>query len=139
MYVSGWKPRMFTRIMFQTTRKSHIHQTEGKVLHFKLLLFVAISTFIVLSLLVFFTEPRGQIHLLGGAFPFLYLFFPLFTLFIFSLSSCLLKSYKHGIIIALFFTIYSIFRFNNLTHPFFLILLFALFFTIDLLFSYRKE
>lgn len=64
-------------------------------------------------------------------------FFFLFGVF-FSGGAFLFKSKSHGILFGLFIVIYLILRINNLTHPFFLILLFALFLTLELMVSYRK-
>jgi hypothetical protein len=66
------------------------------------------------------------------------LFFILLALFLFSSGTYVFKSKTHGILIASFAVIYLIFRLSNLTNPFFLILLAALFLTLELFVSYRK-
>ncbi|HVA96521.1 MAG TPA: hypothetical protein VND99_02610 [Candidatus Acidoferrales bacterium] len=65
------------------------------------------------------------------------IFFLLLALFLFSIGSYIFKSIKHGILIAGFVIIYLTFRLNHLTNPFFLVLLLALFFVLELLVSSR--
>jgi hypothetical protein len=65
-------------------------------------------------------------------------FFILLTIFLFSLGSYVFKSIKHGILIAGFAVTYLIFRLNHLTNPFFLVLLLALFFVLELFVSSRN-
>jgi hypothetical protein len=67
---------------------------------------------------------------------------PIFLLLLFStlffLGSFIFKSKSHGFLIATFTSIYLLFRLNNLTHPFFFILLFGLFVSLELFVSYRR-
>ena len=101
-------------------------------------LILSIITLISLTLLIFLSLPDQQLTINNLTFTMLYGFFILLFLFIFSTFTYLLNSKKHGILIAGFALIYLIFRLNDLTHPFFFILLSALFLTVELLVSYRK-
>ena len=71
-------------------------------------------------------------------FSLLPIFFVLVFLSTFSLSAYLLNNSRRGLFIALFIIVYLLLRFYNLAHLFFLILLIALFFVLELLFSNRK-
>src|SRR5476651_2004601 len=68
--------------------------------------------------------------------PFI-IFFILVTLFLFSAGTYLFKKKAHGILITGLVVIYLIFRLSHLTHPFFLIILLALFFTLEMFVSSR--
>jgi hypothetical protein len=67
------------------------------------------------------------------------IFFVLLAIFLFSIGSFSFKSKAHGILIAGMVVIYLLFRLNHLTHPFFLILLLALFFTLEMLVSSKNN
>lgn len=73
-----------------------------------------------------------------GQFTILPLFFILLFSTLYSLFTALLSNKRRGLLIALFFSIYLILRLINLTHPFFLILLIALFGGIEIFFVKRK-
>jgi len=73
-----------------------------------------------------------------GHFPLLPVFFILLFLFVFSLIAYLLNNARRGLFAAFFITTYLLLRFFHLTHIFFLIILIALFFTLELLFTNRK-
>jgi hypothetical protein len=115
-----------------------------------LLLFISIFSFVALGCLIYFSSPATAImlpHTISMLpetvvsfiqIPPLILFFLLLTVFLFSAGSYIFKSKKHGILIAIFVITYLLFRLNNLTHPFFLILLLALFFTLEMLVSNRN-
>jgi len=97
---------------------------------------VSLATFIAFIILV---PPNSVIQIIWLSISILPIFFLLLSLVLFFMASYIFKSVKHGILLFLFVLIYLIFRLNNLTHPFFLILLIALFLTLELLVSYRKE
>lgn len=59
--------------------------------------------------------------------------------FLFFLTTYLFKNRIHGLLLGLFVVMVLIFRLNGITHPFFSILLFALFLTIEVLFSLDKK
>jgi len=69
--------------------------------------------------------------------PPIYLFFILIGIFLFSMGTYIFRSKAHGILIAALVITYLLFRLNRLTHPFFLILLLALFFVLELFVSSR--
>lgn len=71
-------------------------------------------------------------------FPILPIFFIVVFLSTFSLSAFLLNNSRRGLFMALFIVANLLLRLFNITHPFFPILLIALFFVLDLLFSNRK-
>jgi hypothetical protein len=109
--------------------------------------FLALSliSFISLALLVYFFPPNQQLSIpnlpagkAGFQFSILYFFLLLFYLLLFSSITYTFKSKTHGVLISSFVILYLLFRLNGLTHPFFLLLLFALFITLELLFSYRR-
>lgn len=115
-----------------------------------LLLFVGILSFIGLGSLIYFVSPDVTLSVpqtwanLPTVFvsfvhiPILIAFFSLLALFLFSVTTYIFKSKKHGILLAIFVTTYLLFRLNHLTHPFFLILLLALFFTLEMLLSGKE-
>lgn len=113
-----------------------------------LLLFASILSFLALAGLIYFSPPTssltssqivGNISLISFIhIPSLFLFFVLLALFLFCIGTYIFKSKKHGVLIALFVIIYLLFRLNHLTHPFFLVLLLALFFTLEMLVSSKN-
>ena len=107
-----------------------------KPLHY---LFVSILSFLLLVTLILTTPPDTQLSFLGIEFSILTLFFLLVILFFFSLPTFLFSSKKHGILLSGFVTLYLMFRLMDLTHPFFLIVLLALFLTLELLFTSRRN
>lgn len=70
--------------------------------------------------------------------PILLPFFILLFIFIYSLIRFILKSSIHAVLAAIFVVAYLFLRMNNLTHPFFLFLLVAVFLTFELFFSKRS-
>ncbi|HEX8932326.1 MAG TPA: hypothetical protein VF810_04175 [Patescibacteria group bacterium] len=88
--------------------------------------------------LVNFFSPDFAITLYSFQLSIFYIFFALLFILLFALGSYFLQSKKQGILIATFFSAFLLFRLNNLTHPFFVILLTALFLTLELLFTYKK-
>ncbi len=116
-----------------------------------ILLIISILSFLALASLIFFFPPYTSMmpHYLIQSLPFslgkfiqvpsLLLFFVLLAFFLFTTGSYILKSKKHGILIAGFVISYLLLRLNHLTNLFFLILLFALFVVLELMVSSRKE
>jgi len=116
-----------------------------------LLLFIGIISLIALGCLIYFSPPNSSITFTGilANLPFslerfieiptMILFFLLLALFLFGTGSYIFKSKIHGVLISAFVIIYLIFRLNHLTNPFFLILLLALFVTLELFVSNRKD
>lgn len=103
-----------------------------------ILLLLAILSFIGTISFVIFFSPSHQFTLITVQIPVLFLFFVTLFLCIFSATSYFFKSKIHGLLLGLFLVCILIFRLNNLAHPFFFILLAALFLTLELLFTYRK-
>ena len=100
-----------------------------------------LSSLIILAGLIFMISifpPDYQINLLNINLPIISCFFVLLFFFIFTLGTFLFKSKTQGFLIGLLIIGFLIFRVNNLTHPFFFILLGALFLTLELLFTYKK-
>ncbi len=115
-----------------------------------LLLIIGIFSLLALAGLIYFFPPDTAFTLSqilpNLSFPLekfiqvsiIILFFLLLAIFLFSLCSYAFKSKAHGVLIASFFVIYFLFRLNHLTNPFFLILLIALFVTLELFVSNKK-
>src|SRR5258708_20584800 len=101
-------------------------------------LLLSLLLLFLLSLLIYFLPPNFKFSIFNIEFMVLQFFLFLLLLFLFAFGSFLFKSKKRGILIALFGVSYFLFRLNNLTHPFFLLLLISLFLALELLFSYRK-
>lgn len=102
------------------------------------LLILALFSLITMLLLVGFFPPTHEFPLFTLQIPILYIFFITLFLCCFSATSYFFKSKVHGILLGLFLVSILVFRLNNLTHPFFFILLAGLFLTLELLFTYRK-
>jgi len=113
------------------------------------LLIIAIVSFLTLCCLIYFFPPTANLTFVQTMtnFPFslekslqippIIPFFILIAIFFFSLGTYILKSKAHGILIAGLVLTYLLFRLTNLTHPFFLIILLALFFTLEMFVSSR--
>jgi hypothetical protein len=106
--------------------------------HSFLLVTLSIVSMFALGSLVYFVPPTFKLTLGTLQIPIIFLFFLLLFVFLFAIGSFLFKSKIHGILIALLAIVYLVFRLNNLTHPFFAVLLLALFLVLELLFTYRK-
>lgn len=104
-----------------------------------LLLFLCLLSLALLGALIYYFPPNQAYSVLSFNLSVLLLFFPLIFLFLFSLGALILRSKFHGTLIASFVTLYLLFRLNNLTHPFFLILLAALFLTLELMIANRRD
>lgn len=96
------------------------------------LLFLGALIYIVLNF-----GPDKNIKVLNFYLPPLPVFFVLFFIGVYELFKFILNQ-RRGLLIAFFATLYLILRLNNLTHPFFAILILALFMTFELLFKERK-
>ena len=116
-----------------------------------LLLFIGIISCIGLCALIYFSTPTAiftftrlsaQLPISVNKFmiiPSMPLFFVLLWLFLFGTGAFIFKSKIHGILIATFVIIYLIFRLNRLTNLFFLLLLLALFVTLELFISNKNK
>ena len=103
------------------------------------LLLLSVVTLIVMLFVVFMLPPTFAIDLGGmkvSVTPFLFFFT---GIFVFSVVTSIFGNAKHGILASLFVLIYFWLRLNKLFHPMFTLLLVALFLTLELLFSAKKE
>jgi hypothetical protein len=115
------------------------------------LLLIGLVSFIILACLIYFFPPTANLTFPETLpnlpfslenylqIPPLFLFFLLTAIFFFSIGSYILKSKAHGILIAGLVITFLLFRLYHLTHPFFLILLLALFFTLEMFVSSRGD
>src|SRR6185437_4410298 len=113
--------------------------------------FIGIASLLALSGLIYFFPPTLSIgfNLISSSIsfplekflqiPILIVFFALLSLSIFSISTYSFTSKIHGGLITGFIVVYLIFRLSHLTNLFFLILLLALFITLELFFSNRRD
>lgn len=104
-----------------------------------LLLILLLLSLAGLSSLIYFLPPGQTYDLFFLHLSVMLAFFPLVFCFFFCLGTLIFRSKFHGTLIASFVTIYLLFRLNNLTHPFFLILLAALFLTLELMVANRRD
>lgn len=102
-------------------------------------LIISILSFLTLIALITSFSPYQSLSLKFASISIVNIFYIVLALFLFSLSTFILKSKKHGILISIFVVTYFIFRASNLTHPFFFLLLMALFLTLELLFTSKRE
>lgn len=82
-------------------------------------------------------SPDKNVRVLNVSLPSIPLFLALFFVAVYEVFKFLL-SQRRGFLIAFFATLYLILRMNGLTHPFFALLILALFITFELLFKKRK-
>jgi hypothetical protein len=121
---------------FKTNKKTS--PTQKKRFH-RISWFLASLIFIALFvLLIIYYAPQSSVTIANFHVTCLVFFFILLFCALFSLTTVISKSKKHGFLIGLFTVIYLLFRLNHLTHPFFLILLLALFFVLELMVSNRN-
>ncbi|HSX09466.1 MAG TPA: hypothetical protein VLF93_04900 [Candidatus Saccharimonadales bacterium] len=116
-----------------------------------LLLIIGILSLLALASLIYFVPPNTGLSLSQLDFnlpfsldkfiqiPSLILFFTLLIAFFFSITSYIFKSKAQGILVTSFVVIYFIFRLTHLTNLFFLILLVALFVTLELFLTNRRD
>ena len=102
-------------------------------------LVLAIFTFGLLSSIIISVPPDFFWNILSFKLSVQYAFFFLLFSFLFFTGSSIFKSKKHGLLIGLFVCIYLWMRQNKLSHPFFLIILIAIFLVLELLLSGRNE
>jgi len=107
-------------------------------------LLLSIVSLFGLFILLFFFPPTHKFSIFPtgtGNFQFsiIYCFFILIFLFFFSVSCYFFKNKIQGLLIGFFVLSFLIFHLIKLTHPFFLILLIALFFTLELLLISKKQ
>ncbi|MDP2637455.1 MAG: hypothetical protein Q8P26_00135 [Candidatus Levybacteria bacterium] len=88
---------------------------------------------LIFSILVY--SPSTQFSIYNFQFTILPVFFLLIFTFLFSLIFYLLRSTRRAALIGLLTIIYLIFRMLNLNSPYFLLLLIALFISLELFFK----
>ncbi|MCL5970441.1 MAG: hypothetical protein M1450_03000 [Patescibacteria group bacterium] len=108
-----------------------------------LLIPLCFLSFLGLAYLIIFTNPMSEIQLfnLQDILPGQTVLIPFFLsvfLFIFSFFTLLFKSKRRGFFIAAFAVSYLMLRLQNLTQTFFLILLLAVFLTLEFVFVKQK-
>jgi hypothetical protein len=112
------------------------------------LLIVGTISLVTLASLIYFFPPNTNLMLPQMPetsslnkyllLPPVILFFILTAITFFCLGSYIVKSKAHGILLTGFVITYLLFRLNHLNHPFFLIVLLALFLVLELFVSSRK-
>ena len=104
-----------------------------------LYLLVGILSFFGLIYIIFVVPPTYQVSLKPLNFSVIYLTFLLLCLGVFAIVTYVSKSAKHGMLATLFILAFFWMRLNKFLHPMFTILLVALFLTIELLLTAKKE
>lgn len=103
-----------------------------------LFLLLTLVSLVALIGLVYLFPPDFKLVIGNWSLVILYVFLPLLFLCIFSLVAYVFKSKMHAGLIASFTIIYLIFRLNNLTHPFFLMMLLLLLLSLEFLVSHKR-
>ena len=102
-------------------------------------LFTGVLSLTGLIYMVVALPPTHIVSLNELNFSVIYLTFLLLWLSSFCIFSFIFKSAKHGVLTSLFIVAFFWLRLNKLLHPMFAILLAALFLTLELLFTAKKE
>jgi hypothetical protein len=101
-------------------------------------LFISLALLAAVTYLIYSVPPTMQFLVFSFRISVLYIFFPLLFLCVFCFSAFLFRSEKHALLIAAFALLSLLLLSNDLNHPFFFILLAALFLVIELIFIYNK-
>jgi len=123
-------------ILLKTTKKTS--PIKRNKFHWIFWLLLSVISTVLWGLVIIYLSPDSNIPFMNVQFATLILFFYLLFCMFFFWVTLITKSKAHGILIASFFVIYLLFRLNNLTNPFFLILLLALFVMMELFISYKR-
>ncbi|HKC14485.1 MAG TPA: hypothetical protein VKC89_00755 [Patescibacteria group bacterium] len=99
---------------------------------------VSLAFFGILIYFVLNFSPDKNFSVFNFSLPPLPAFFVLFFIAIYEFFTFLFNNQRRGFFISIFATLYLILRFNKLTHPFFAILILALFVTFELLFRRKR-
>ena len=102
-------------------------------------LIIGIFSLIVLTYVILAVPPTQTLLLNQLNISVIYLTFFLLGLSVFGIISYIFKSTKHGILATLLLLAFFWLRLNKFLHPMFTILLFALFLTLELLITAKKE
>jgi len=97
------------------------------------LVFLGTTTYIIVNY-----PPTLSLPVLNYKVPILYVFFVSFFLFITYFFAYILRDLRRGLFTALFVTAFLLLNFYRLGQPIFVILLIAIFITLELLFTRRK-
>jgi len=127
--------RLGKKVCYTSTMKIMRNRRPFRYLFFGLLS-LAVLIYIIVSVPPNF-ELRPPVGGSNFAFSVIPLFFILLFTSCFFLSSFLFKNRQQGILIGIFASCYLLFRLQDLTHPFFLFLLLALFLTLELFLKRR--
>ncbi|MEK7559457.1 MAG: hypothetical protein AAB521_04065 [Patescibacteria group bacterium] len=109
-----------------------------KIKNFLPALFLSLLSLGILIYLVFNQTPNSEFTFGGIHLGMSYIFLALLFVFIFGISSFVLKNFRRGAFIGAFVALYLVLRILNLTHVFFFLILLALFISLDLFFVYNK-
>ena len=101
-------------------------------------LIVGLIELAAIAYLVLNISPDKNLSLFNIAISSVFTLFVLLSSSLFFLVSFILNDQRQGFLISFFATLYLILRLNRLTHPLFLILIIAIFVTLELLFKKRK-
>ncbi|MGH7204333.1 MAG: hypothetical protein ACREHC_07855 [Candidatus Levyibacteriota bacterium] len=126
MKIFGRKPKMQNTII------------RRKKFSFSLLL-SSVILFILLGLILYYFSPSAEFVIFSIHLSILLAFFPLLFFALFFAGTTIFRSKWQGTLIASFVVLYLTFRLNNLTNPFFFILLAALFVTLELMIVNRRD
>jgi hypothetical protein len=118
-----------------STKEKIINHRRGRPFIFLLTGILSLASLIYMVVQL---SPSTNPAVLGYQLPLIPLFIVLVFTTLYFLGSYIFRSKSHGILIGTFTVVYLFFRLSDLTHPFFFILLFALFLTLELFVSYRK-
>lgn len=124
------------KIPFIKRRQDTVVASNGRKL---LYLLLGIPSLIGLIYIIIAVPPTQTLLLNPVNISVIYLTLFLLGLSIFCIISYILKSSKHGILATLFVLVFFWLRLNKLLHPIFSILLIALFLTLELLFTAKKD
>lgn len=126
------------KIPFLKINKNHLTSKRNKF-HRIFWLFLSCIFLASFILLIFYFSPTWYFPLLTIRITGIIFFFILLFLTLFSLVAFIFKSKIHGVLVGTFVIIYLIFRLNHLTSPFFVIMLLALFVTLELFASNKRD
>lgn len=124
--------------LFGLKRTTETKITRKKKFSF-LVLFAAVISLALLGSTIYYLPPTYIYTFFILRIPISLLFFVLVFSSFYTTSLLIFRSKLHGILIGSFVVLYLIFRLSNLTHPFFLILLAALFLTLELMIVNHRD
>lgn len=99
---------------------------------------IGFAALISLIYIILNFAPDKSFNILNFSFSPILIFLVLVFISIYELFSFTFNDQRQGFLVSFFATLYLILRLNRLIHPFFLILIVAIFITLELLFRKRK-